>query len=462
MLFTRTISVKIHHPENVAWDEFGSLLRQLQNIIVPLYNKAVAELYLHSFNPDSKISNSGNGGQIRAWAKDNLYLPASHNTHCSYIASGLTAKFGSNISGKKFKDIRDGNARPPYIAKNTFPIPFGNLANGLKFEEKNNDYFISVPFPAYEKKEIKDKYKPWEEFDFIDTPVKKHIKLCLSTLNRRRNGGWIKNEGIEAELQKILLKKSKVTTFEFVKRKNEWFVNLVYKFEKELKELDLNKFGGIDFGVSSPFVLAVHNSPARLTLRGNALIALNKKHYARRRDLRIQDSLRRTGHGMVNKMKIKKKLLFGEQQRIKKEMEMYAVLINRFFINNNVGNVFMENLDGVSKGEDFFHVYLRRNWPIKTLQNMIERKLAESGIKVVYQNPKYTSQICSKCGFHDKSFIFEYRQSKPKMICSQCKFEAFWDYNAALNIANPFFKNFIPSPSTKAIESQREVVQVGL
>ena len=49
---------------------------------------------------------------------------------------------------------------------------------------------------------------------------------------------------------------------------------------------------------------------------------------------------------------------------------------------------------------------------------------------VVYVNPAYTSQTCSRCGHGEKAN----RQSQAKFLCVACGFSAHADLNAAENI----------------------------
>jgi len=68
-------------------------------------------------------------------------------------------------------------------------------------------------------------------------------------------------------------------------------------------------------------------------------------------------------------------------------------------------------------------------WSPSKLEKFIEYKAEDEDKKVVYVNPKHTSQKCSKCGFTDKnnrhSSMFKYRN---------CGFELNADLNASRNI----------------------------
>ncbi|MBP1931788.1 RNA-guided endonuclease InsQ/TnpB family protein [Ammoniphilus resinae] len=69
-------------------------------------------------------------------------------------------------------------------------------------------------------------------------------------------------------------------------------------------------------------------------------------------------------------------------------------------------------------------------WAFYQLQQFIIYKAQQSGIEVLFVDPKYTSQTCSCCGHVAK----ENRKSQSKFQCMSCGYVAHADYNASLNI----------------------------
>jgi transposase len=61
----------------------------------------------------------------------------------------------------------------------------------------------------------------------------------------------------------------------------------------------------------------------------------------------------------------------------------------------------------------------------------VENKAKELGIKVIFVDPQYTSQRCSRCGHIDK----ENRLTQARFVCTACGFEENADYNASQNLA---------------------------
>jgi IS605 OrfB family transposase len=70
------------------------------------------------------------------------------------------------------------------------------------------------------------------------------------------------------------------------------------------------------------------------------------------------------------------------------------------------------------------------SWAFFQLRAFIAYKAALAGVPVVYVNPAYTSQTCSRCGHCEKAN----RQSQARFLCRSCGFSAHADLNAAVNI----------------------------
>jgi len=73
----------------------------------------------------------------------------------------------------------------------------------------------------------------------------------------------------------------------------------------------------------------------------------------------------------------------------------------------------------------------RGKWAFNQLRQMIDYKAKLSGVPVLYINPAYTSQKCSKCGHtHEDN-----RKTQSEFVCLECGYESNADLNAAINIS---------------------------
>jgi len=125
--------------------------------------------------------------------------------------------------------------------------------------------------------------------------------------------------------------------------------------------------------------------------------------------------------------------LSGKEKRFQKWMNHN---ISRLFVNNAATNnlvIAVEDLTGIrertnNKPTSKKDKRLGNNWAFYQLRQFISYKCVLEGIKLVFVNPAYTSQTCSRC-FH----IGE-RKGK-RFSCNNCGNKIDSDLNGAVNIA---------------------------
>jgi putative transposase len=71
--------------------------------------------------------------------------------------------------------------------------------------------------------------------------------------------------------------------------------------------------------------------------------------------------------------------------------------------------------------------YLHHSWAFARLQSFIVYKAGEAGIPIVWVNPAYSSQLCSRCG----EMGIRYGHS---FFCPHCLYTTFADFNASHNL----------------------------
>ena len=92
------------------------------------------------------------------------------------------------------------------------------------------------------------------------------------------------------------------------------------------------------------------------------------------------------------------------------------------------------------------------SWEFYQLQTMIEYKAKICGIPLVYVDPKYTSQMCSKCGLIAKN-----NRKQKNYTCTSCGHVDHADANAAFNIAALAFQEY--SMSNDQSIADRDVME---
>jgi IS605 OrfB family transposase len=76
------------------------------------------------------------------------------------------------------------------------------------------------------------------------------------------------------------------------------------------------------------------------------------------------------------------------------------------------------------------HRTVLHGWAFAQLRAFVGYKAVLAGVPVVYVNPAYTSQTCSRCGHCEQ----DNRKSQAKFRCVACGFSAPAGLNAAENI----------------------------
>lgn len=475
--------LKEKYSEIVSPGELFDVLQHIQRKIIPIYNEASAMLYQKILR-GLKAKKGNEKTAIQYVVSKYAYPLAYKETYNSHIALGVGIKLRASFSNEKLRKIKTAQVSSPSATSGSFPITF-NVDNGFKISKSNNeDFIINIPFPWYEivwgiKKDKKtNEEKKYREITLL--PKKgsslNNIKLILSTYSRKKNDNWQKDFSTEAEIKKVMSGEYEVKTIEIIKGKRIqeryiWFVNLITSFDKPVKQLNKEITGGIDIGVSNPVVCAIHEKLNRLTINDNDVRDFTRAEIARIRSLRTGDRFRRGGHGIKYKFSPSDTIQKKYDERRKKKIEEWASRVNNFFVNNNVGLVYMEKIDAeeIKRGEDYFHTQLRITWPIAKMMGKIKAKLESNGIRVEERNPAYSSQVCSECGKWKKNFTFKDRQKNnfPPFECENCSYgtdannPVYADYNAAKNLANPKFdiivEREIPENTRKKSKEDSEI-----
>lgn len=429
-------SLKKKYPEIILSGEFYGLLSEIQKQLTSIYNRAMSNLYHKIIVEGEKTSTSK--------ALSNIGYDECKSAFPSYIALGLRQKIQSNFRRRELKGFR---MAVPTAKSDRFPIPIYKQVDGSKggfkiSENDKEDFIVELPLVEYTGEDVKTDKGKFTKITISNPPKIKNIPVILSTRRRRQSGQWFNDDGTNAEIRRVISGEYKVSWIEIVRRTrfgkhDDWFVNMVIKYDKPEEGLDSKIVGGIDVGLKVPLVCAVSNSLERYFVKGSDIIAFSKRAMARRRTLLRQNKLKRSGHGSKNKLK-PITILTEKNERFKKSiMQRWAKEVAEFFRVKGASVVRMEELSGLKEKDNFFSSYLRMYWNYGQLQQIIENKLKEYGIEVHYVSPKDTSKKCHSCNHINEFFTFDYRQKNkfPLFKCEKCGVECSADYNAAKNLA---------------------------
>ena len=198
------------------------------------------------------------------------------------------------------------------------------------------------------------------------------------------------------------------------------------------------KVMGMDRGIKNIAVLSDNkfiNSAHLKDVKGR--YRYNKK--------KIQHAGTRSAHGKLRE-------LSGRERRF---VQNTNHVISKQIVNLPFEVIALEDLRsakmrGKSNGRRFNHKL--GSWSPYQLEQFIEYKAEEMGKTMIYVNPKFTSQKCSKCGYIHKN-----NRKGNIFHCLNCNFELHADLNAARNIEmlgkSEYFRLLSTSQSLRSNES---------
>ena len=234
--------------------------------------------------------------------------------------------------------------------------------------------------------------------------------VSISTINGRRKvrlklGDW--------QRQQLQDQKPKSATLNYDGK--NFYINMVIEVPEP--EPTGDKPLGVDLGIN------------RVIATSEGQIVSGKKiNRTRGKYARTKASLQRRGTKGAKRVL---KRLSGRQARFMRDVnhrlskQLVGLALARGFY------IVLENLSGIRGRSNEKGKKLRKlvnAWAFFQLQQFIGYKAAAAGVKVLFVDPRYTSQTCSVCGTIGS-------RRKHKFSCATCGFVADADVNAARNIA---------------------------
>jgi len=216
------------------------------------------------------------------------------------------------------------------------------------------------------------------------------------------------------------------------------FFHFNYEFIPKQKEEISDRILGIDLGLKNVIAMQVYDPQHQqfisldnneCVIDGLELVIYRNKIEALRN--KISKATKWKGKGNVGHgYKKRNKNVLNIRKKISNFRKTYnyklAKYIIDFALKYQCKYIKMEHLT-----RHGFEDTLLKNWSFYDLQQKIINKAKEHGIEVLFVNPKYTSQQCSKCGYISE----ENRKTRDVFKCQKCGFELEADINAARNIA---------------------------
>ncbi|MBD3229129.1 MAG: IS200/IS605 family element transposase accessory protein TnpB, partial [Candidatus Lokiarchaeota archaeon] len=204
------------------------------------------------------------------------------------------------------------------------------------------------------------------------------------------------------------------------------FLNIA--IEQEIEETSfLNNDGvvGVDLGIN--FVVVATDTGDTSDFYGGGKIKYFRWLYAKHRK-DVQSKGTKSAKRFLKRIRRKERRLMTEYNHIISK-QIVANALKRF----ESPIIAMEDLKGIRKNSNKNKKYNRmlNSWSYYQLQQFIEYKALERGIPVVYVDPKYTGQICPKCGHKEKS---NRNRKIHRFKCNKCRYETNDDRSASMDI----------------------------
>ncbi len=239
----------------------------------------------------------------------------------------------------------------------------------------------------------------------------KDTSISLYTLS-----GRILVPMILGKFQKDYLQSGRPKEAELVFKRGQWFFNLVL----DLPETELRSCSGKVLGID----LGENNLAA--TSSGKLFGGGQLRHD---RDCALSLRKRLQSNGSKSSKQLLKKISGKEALHVKYVNHCISKAIIQEALATECDVIALEALTNIRKrikGRKRIRSRLHR-WAWAQLQEFIVYKAQEAGIRVIFVNPAYTSQMCACCGNIGTRY-------KHRLTCKICGIQRHSDLNASLNI----------------------------
>jgi putative transposase len=192
-----------------------------------------------------------------------------------------------------------------------------------------------------------------------------------------------------------------VRQVEFFKRNKKWYMSYSYNSPCVKTEVTSN-FIGIDRNSVDNVATIADISTGKFRKIGPCTATITENFRNRRKKLQSKGAKKAL-------VKIKRK----QSRRIKEiNHKVSRTIVDYAKLHRSV--LVLEDLGQISKKGKAKKYVQKSQWSFYQLETFIKYKAALLGVPVIYVNPAYTSQICSKCGSLNKANGKHY-------MCSKCR-----------------------------------------
>jgi IS605 OrfB family transposase len=214
-------------------------------------------------------------------------------------------------------------------------------------------------------------------------------------------------------------------SFELLKKGDRYFLHFVVRNYSEIRGEHSGEFIGIDRGIRHIAVTS-HNK----FYNGFRLREVKNRYF------RLKRRLQKKG---TPSAKRRLKQIAGRERRFQRYQNH---CITKTVIQNMKSNstVILEDLSEIRNTARYRkrsrHSRELNSWGFYQFQIFLEYKAKEKNIEIVYIDPAYTSQRCSKCGYVSRK-----NRNGADFLCTSCSFNLNSDLNASHNLEQKYFED---------------------
>jgi len=422
----KAIKLNVFKPLNCEWKVFNKILFDMQYDTAKALNHCMTQWYLWQKDKESIKQATGKypsaaelpSPEKRVYRELRTMFPAIYSKGISAIFRKSEQRWKTDTKDCFYKLEK---SLPTF--RKTHPVLVTEVQYNLRKEEDR--YIVDVSF-------------------YAKTEKKGRTIFELQTLKLDNSKKAVLDRLVSGEYKKSQIQ------IGYNDRKRKWHVIFAYEPEKKEVALDPEKIVGVDLGIKYVFYAAIPGQYDRLFADGDCIKKFRDTIKYRKRAIQKDGKFsNRSGHG--RKRMLNPFLKIGEAERRFRDTKyhQYTKQIIDFAVKKGAGTIQLENLDGLKAAK--VGNFVLNDWAIADFHSKLEYKAEEYGIKVVYVNPRYTSQRCSRCGFIDS----ENREEQAVFKCLKCGFEENADRNAALNIAVKDIEELIKKEISRSDSGQK-------
>jgi putative transposase len=282
------------------------------------------------------------------------------------------------------------------------------------------NFFNGSGYPTFKKKGIYDRFRLPQGIELKQQLSKKVGQVKLPKLGIVQ---FTKTREIEGEIKHVTISK----------HCGKWYISFNCEIEKDIKEKKEGKEIGIDRGINifakcsdETDISSIFPLKKNLDKLAKLQRKMSKKKKFSSNWKKLKRKLSKVHNHIAN---VRKDYLHKKTTELSKSHRLIVLEDLKVGNMSKSAKGTKENPGKNVKAKSGLNrSILDQGWYM--FQKFLEYKMKWNGGRVLYVDPKYTSQKCSICGHISK----ENRKSQAEFKCEKCGYEANADLNASRNI----------------------------